>query len=99
MSGGQWTVQSCNHNAVDRFLALSCALIYNEIVTNYRTMIFSVLGKVVLLLVTALVFVLDQEIQDCDKALYSASCFLTLKLLYRILFVNFTFVLFYKVYF
>ena len=66
---------------MDRFLALSCALIYNEIVTNYRTMIFSVLGKVVLLLVTALVFVLDQDVQDCDKALYSASAFLTRKLL------------------
>ena len=61
---------------MDRFLALSCALIYNDIVTNYRTIIFNVLGKLVLLLVTGFVFVVDQDVQDCDKALYSARFFL-----------------------
>ena len=65
--------------AVDRFLALSCALIYNDIVTNYRTIIFNVLGKLVLLMVTGFVFLVDQDVQDCDKALYSAPVFFNSK--------------------
>ena len=58
---------------VDRFLALSCALIYNDIVTIYRTIIFTAVVKVLLLLITVLVFVLDQDVQDCDKELYVES--------------------------
>ena len=53
--------------AVDRFLALCVPLRYNDLVTNTRTIVSSAVGKLLLLLITALVFILDEEVQDCDK--------------------------------
>ena len=53
--------------AVDRFLALCVPLRYNDFVTNSRTIVSSAVGKLLLLLITALVFMLDEEVQDCDK--------------------------------
>ena len=53
--------------AVDRFLALCIPLRYNDFVTNNRTIVSSAVGKMLLLLITLLVFLLDKEVQDCDK--------------------------------
>ena len=53
--------------AVDRFLALCVPLRYNDFVTNSRTIVSSAVGKILLLLITVLVFLLDEEFQDCDK--------------------------------
>ena len=53
--------------AVDRFLALCIPLRYNDFVTINRTIVSSAVGKMLLLLITLLVFLLDKEVQDCDK--------------------------------
>ena len=53
--------------AVDRFLALCVPLRYNDFVTNSRTIVSSAVGKMLLLLITVLVFMLDEEVKDCDK--------------------------------
>ena len=52
---------------MDRFLALCVPLRYNDLVTNNRTIVSSAVGKMFLLLITVLVFMLDEEVQDCDK--------------------------------
>ena len=58
---------SSYHIAVDRFLALCVPLRYNDFVTNSRTIVSSAVGKMLLLLITVLVFMLDEEVKDCDK--------------------------------
>ena len=52
---------------MDRFLALCVPLRYNDFVTNSRTMVSNAVGKMLLLLITVLVFMLDEEVQDCAK--------------------------------